>query len=226
MSLGNSFLVGRKSGDAGGVCSLNDSVEVEGWSGLTVRVIAEVGEVESHITLISADTGHELADFRLELHGIDMDDIIGTGVAGTHARCKTQLDMEAVNMALGEIHPPDRTGREKQTRIVYMDDAIFIDEALLVETGELVVLNMPVAVGFAGESTLDGGAEERGGVLHSLKEGTLTQLCLRLTVFDLRGSATAESLTETGVEDTVADGAGLLYDGWFYLCHCFCCLNA
>ena len=153
----------------------------------------------------------------MELHSVDVDDIVGTRVAGTHTRCKTQLDMESVNTALGEIHPADRTGREKQTRIVDMNDAIFIDKALLVETGKLVVFNMPVAVGFMGKSTLDGGAKERGGVLHGLEKSTLPQLCLRLAVVDLRWSATAESLAEAGVEDTVADGAGLLYDGWFYL---------
>lgn len=149
-----------------------------------------------------------------------MDNIVGTSVAGTHARCKTHLDMESVNTALGKIHPADRTGREEQTRIVNVNNAIFLDKALLVahfishyssvfagipETGEPVVFNMPVAVGFTGESTLDGGTEERGGVLHSLKEGSLPQLCLRLAVVDLRWSATAESLAETGVEDTVAE---------------------
>lgn len=134
--------------------------------------------------------------------------------------------MKTINMTLCKIHPSDRTGREKQTRIVNVNDAIFIDETLLIETGKLIVFNMPVTVGFAGESALDGRTEERGGVLHGLEESTLPKLCLRLAVVDLRWSATAEGLAEAGVEDTVADGAGLFYDRWFYLCHCFCCLNA
>lgn len=250
VGLVGSFFIGRKGGDASGICCLsaitlfhlgisqaslalrstfttpNDGVEVESRSGLTIGVITEVGEVESRITLISADAGHELTDFSLELHGVDVDDIVGTGVTGAHARCKTQLDMESVNTALGEVHPADRTGREEQTRIVNVNDAIFIDEALLIETGELVILNMSVAMGLTGESTLDGGTEERGGVLHGLEKSTLAQLRLRLAVVDLRRTATTEGLAEAGVEDTVADGAGLLYDGWFYLCHCFYCLNA
>ena len=156
MGFVGSFLVGGEGGDASGIRSLDNCVEVEGWRGLTVGVIAEVWQVERHTAILSTDAGHELADFRLELHGIDMDDIVGMGVAGTHTRCKTQLDMEAVNTALGEINPSNRAGREKQTRIVNVDDAIFIDEALLVKTGELVVLNMTVAVGFAGKSSLDG----------------------------------------------------------------------
>lgn len=129
--------------------------------------------------------------------------------------------MKTVDTALAEINSADRTGREEQARIINVNCAIFIDEALLVETGKFVVLNMPVAVGFTGESSLDDRAEERGGVLHSLEERSLPQLCLRLTVVDLRGSATAESLAETGVEDMIAYGTGFLYDRWFYLCHCF-----
>ena len=98
----NTFFVSGKSWDASGICSLsattlfhlgisqaslalrstfttpNDGVEVEGRRGLTVGVIAEVGQVESHTTLLSADAGNKLADFRLELHGVDVDDIVRT----------------------------------------------------------------------------------------------------------------------------------------------------
>lgn len=222
MGFVNTFLVGGEGGDISGVGRLDDGVEVESRIGPTGGVIGEVWQVERRTAVLSADAGHELADFRMELHSIDMDDIVGTGMTGTHARCETQLDMETVNTALAEINPADRTSREEQARIVNVNCAIFIDEALLVETGELVVLNMPVAMCFTGESTLDGGAEERGGVLHSLEESSLPQLRLRLAVVDLCRSAAAEGLAEAGVEDTVADGAGLLYDGWFYLCHCLC----
>jgi len=76
-----------------------------------------------------------------------------------------------------------------------------------------------VGVGHLGEAALDDGAGDGGGVLHGLEERTLPQLRLRLVVGERRGLAAAELLAEAGVEDTVADGACLLYDGWFYLCH-------
>ena len=75
----------------------NDGVEVEGWRGLTVGVVADVGKVESRTTSHSTDAGDELANFCLELHGVDVNqrsrtpinksnavsnDIVGTGVAG------------------------------------------------------------------------------------------------------------------------------------------------
>lgn len=89
MGFVGSFFVGGEGGDASGICRLNDGVEVEGWRGLTAGVIAEVGEVERHTTIRSADAGHELADFGLELHGVDMDDIVGTGMNAIYVCCKT-----------------------------------------------------------------------------------------------------------------------------------------
>lgn len=97
-----SFFVGGEGGDASGIGSLsattlfhlgislaslalrstfttsNNNVEAEGRRGLTVGVITEFGEVERHTTLLSADAGNKLADFRLELHGVDVDDIVRT----------------------------------------------------------------------------------------------------------------------------------------------------
>ena len=90
---------------------------------------------------------------------------------------------------------------------------------MFVDAGKLVVFDATVSVGFLGEPPLDGGAEERGGVLHGLEEGALAQLRFRFLVVDLRRAATAEGLAEAGVEDAVADGAGLCNDGWFYLGH-------
>ena len=92
-----SLFVGGKGGDAGGICRLDDGVEVESRRGLTVGIIAEVGKVESRTTILSTDTGDELANFCLELHGVDVNqrsrtpinksnavsnDIVGTSVAG------------------------------------------------------------------------------------------------------------------------------------------------
>ena len=122
-------------------------------------------------------------------------------------------------MAIGKIHAGYRAGGENQAGIVDMNRAVGVGEALLVDAGELVVLDMPVGVGFLGEAALDDGAEDGGGVLHGLEERTLPQLRLRLVVGERRSLAAAELLAEAGVEDTVADGASLLYKGWFDLCH-------
>lgn len=210
-----SFFVGGKCGDTSGICRLNDGIEVVGWCALTVGFIVEVGQVEGHTYIIPLNASHKLADSNMELHYVDVDNIVGTSVTGTHARCKTQLDMESFNTALGEINPTDRSGGDKQTRIVNVNCAIFIDETLLVKTGKLIVLNTPIVVGLTCEAALDGGAEERGGVLHGLicddvslarqskqvsfalalrnvEEGSLPQLCLQLTVVNLRWSATTE----------------------------------
>ena len=82
MGFVNSFLVGGEGGDASGICSLDDGVEVESRRGFTVGVIAEVGKVERHTAVHSTDTDHELADFSSKLHSVDVDDIVGTGLAG------------------------------------------------------------------------------------------------------------------------------------------------
>ena len=47
--------------------------------------------------------------------------------------------------------------------------AILIYKMLLVEVGELVVFDMAVFVSFLGESALDDGSKERGGMLHGFK---------------------------------------------------------
>ena len=56
-------------------------------------------------------------------------------------------------------------------------------------------------------------------MLHGLEECALPQLRLRLVVVERRCLAAAELLAETGIVDTVADGACLFNDGWFHLCH-------
>ena len=88
--------------------------------------------------------------------------------------------MQTVNMATGKIHAGYRAGGENKTWIVDMHRSFGVGEALLVDFGELVVLDMPVSVGFLGEAALDDGAEDGGGVLHRLEERPLSQLRLHL----------------------------------------------
>lgn len=127
--------------------------------------------------------------------------------------------MQAIGMAIGKIHAGYRAGGENQAGVVDMHRAVGVGEALLVDAGELVVLDMPAGVGFLGEAALDDRAEDGGGVLHGLEECPLPQLRLRLVVGERLSLATAEQLAEAGVIDTVADGACLLYKGWFDLSH-------
>ena len=130
--------------------------------------------------------------------------------------------MQAISMAIGKIHAGYRAGGENQAGIVDMHRAVGVGEALLVDPGELVVLDMPVGVGFLGEAALNDRAEDGGGVLHGLEECPLPLLRLRLVVVERCSLATAEQLAETSVVDTVADGACLLNDGRFDLCHSIC----
>lgn len=135
------------------------------------------------------------------------------------AGVELKLYMQTLNMAIGKTHRGYRAGGENQAGIVDMHRAVGVGEALLVEPGELVVLDMTMGVGLLGEAALDDGAEDGGGVLHGLEERSLPQLRLRLVVGERGSLATTELLAETGIVDTVADGARLLYDGWFHLCH-------
>lgn len=140
-------------------------------------------------------------------------------MSGTAAGFELKLHMQAVGMEIGKTNASNRAGGENQTRIVDMHRAVGVGEALLVDFGELVVLDMPVGVGFLGEAALDDGAEDGGGVLHGLEERPLPQLRLRLVVIERLGLAAAEQLAEACVIDAITDGACLLYKGWFDLCH-------
>lgn len=181
--------------------------------------LAEVGQVEGDAGSSPFGTGHELADLHLELDGIDEDYIVEVGMIGSDVGLELKLHMQAIDMAIGKIHAGYRAGGENQAGVVDMHRAVGVGEALLVDFGELVVLDMPMGVGLLGEAALDDGAEDGGGVLHGLEERTLPQLRLRLVVGERRSLAAAELLTETGIVDTVADGTGLLNDGWFDLSH-------
>lgn len=220
MVFGSFFLVGGKGQDAGGIGGLDDGIEV--ISDGVVGFLAEVGQVEGNTGGSPLGTGHKLADLRLELDGIDEDYIVGIGMSGTAAGFELKLHMQAVGMEIGKTNASNRAGGENQAGIVDMHRAIVIGEALLVDSGKLVVLDMSVSVGFLGETALDDGAEDGGGVLHSLEERPLSQLRLRLVVVERCSLAAAELLAEACVEDTVADGACLLNDGWFDLCHNIC----
>ena len=68
------------------------------------------------------------------------------------------LHMQAVDFAVCKVHRGKWAGGENQTGIVDMHRTVFVGEALLVDFGELVVLDMPVGVGLLGEAALDDGA--------------------------------------------------------------------
>lgn len=160
-----------------------------------------------------------MADLRLELDGIDEDYIVGIGMSGTAAGFELKLHVQAVGMEIGKTNASNRAGGENQAGIVDMHRAVGVGEALLVDSGKLVVLDMPVSVGFLGEAALDDRAEDGRGVLHRLEERPLPQLRLRLVVIERRSLAATELLAKAGIVDTVADGACLLYKGWFDLSH-------
>ena len=211
------LLIGGESCITGGIGGFDDGIEVK-RDGL-VGLVAEVGKVEGDACCSSLNTGHELADIHLILNSIDEDQIIGIGVGGIAAGIELEIHMQAVNATTGKLHTGHQTSREQQTGIVDMDHAIVVGEALFVDAGELVVLDMAVAMGFLSETTLDGGAEDRRGVLHSLEERTLPKLRLRLVVGERFGLASAEQFAKTFIEDAVINGAGHFNQGWFYLCH-------
>lgn len=121
----------------------------------------------------------------------------------TAAGVELKLYMQAIGIASGKTYRGDRPSGENQAGIVDVHRAVVIGEALLIDFGELVVLDMPMGVGLLGEAALDDGAEEGGGVLHSLEERTLPQLRLRPVVGERLGLATTELLAEAGKVDTV-----------------------
>ena len=212
---------------AGSVGGFDNGIEVE--HNRVACLVAEVGEVEGDLRSVPRHAGDEFANLHIELDGVDEDNIVGAGVAGTRTGVEAQLYAETVSrqfplfasVTRQELHPSDKAGGEQQTGIVDMDGAILIDETLLVEAGELVVLDVAILVGFLGEAALDDGTEERGGVLHSFEKGTLPQLRLGLLVVNLCRTATAKGFAEAGVIDTIVDSAGFLDDGWFDFGHNF-----
>ena len=150
------LLAGGEGGDAGCVGGFDDGVEVIGWGDFSF--FAEVGEVEGDPASLAFDAGNEVADFNLVFHCIDVHHIVGAGIGAIQARAEGEVDVKAVGLTLCEVHSGDRAGGEEQPRIVDMNFAILIDEALLVDAGKFVVFDMAVAVGFLGESSLDDGA--------------------------------------------------------------------
>ena len=217
MTLVGFLLVGGKRGDAGGVGGLDNGVKVK--SDGVVGFFAEVGEVEGDAGGFTLNAGYELADLNLVFDSIDEHHIIGIGMIDVDTGVELEFHMQSIDAATGKLHPGDRASGEQQARKVDMYHTVVVGETMLVDTGELVVLDMPVGVGLFGKSTLDDGAEDGGGVLHGLEECTLPQLCFRLVVGERFSLAATELLAETGIEDTVANGASLLNEGWFHLCH-------
>lgn len=113
MALVGFLLVGGKGRDTGGVGGLDDGIEVESRGALAVGVVADVGEVEGDASRLPLDAGDKFADLHLELDGVDMDNIVGTGVTGTYAWVETKLDMEAVGRNLPLF--PSVAGQELHT---------------------------------------------------------------------------------------------------------------
>ena len=83
MALVGFLLVGREGRDAGGIGRLDDGIEViiDGF----VIFFAEVGQVEGDAGSTPFGTCHELADLRLELDGIDENNIIRFGTINSAA---------------------------------------------------------------------------------------------------------------------------------------------
>lgn len=177
--------------------------------GFAVGVVCEVGEVEGGSASFSTYASHELANLHLKLDCVDVDDIIQTGKAGIQAWVESKLYMETVGHTLGGLHSGNRTSGEDQARIVDANLAVVKDKALFIEAGKLVGFGMPVAVGFFGETSLQYGAEERRGVLHSLEEGSLPQLSLRLGVFERFCPVATVVFAKTFVIDAIVNGADL-----------------
>ena len=222
MALVGFLLVGREGGDAGGVGSFDDGIEVK--SDRFVALVAEVGEVEGNTGGPPLNASHQLADLNLVFDSIDEYHIIGIGMIDVDTGVELEFHMQSIDAATGKLHPGDRASGEQQARIVDTYHALLISEAPLVEAGELVVLNVPMTVGLLGEAALDDRAEDRGSVLHGLEKGSLPQLRIRLVVGERFGLAAAEPLAEAGVIDTVADGTRLFYDGWFDFGHISECI--
>lgn len=211
------LLIGGESCITGGIGGFDDGIEVK-RDGL-VDLVAEVWQVEGDTGNLPFGAGHKLTDLYLKLDGIDEYHIVGIGVSDVKAGVKLEFHMQVVNATIGKTYWGYRTSGKYQTRIVDMYHTVFVGEVLLIDAGKLVVLNMPMGMGLLGETPLDGGAEDRRGVLHSLEERTLPKLRLRLVVGERFGLASAEQFAKTFIEDAVINGAGHFNQGWFYLCH-------
>ena len=58
-------------------------------------LFAEVGEVEGGSPVLSPDAGHELTDFHLRFHSVDMHDIVKGDLGFRKAGTEGKLDMQA-----------------------------------------------------------------------------------------------------------------------------------
>ena len=150
---------------------------------------------------------------------IDVHHVVGTGFGAIEAGMETDLDMKAVGMEILNEHLGQRAVGDQEGGIVDADLAAVVDEMLLVEVREVVGLGHPVVVCLLGEAPLEDGAEEGGGPLAGLEECPLPQLGFRLAVVVLSRQLARIGAPETGVVYLAAHGAGILDEGWFYLCH-------
>ena len=107
MALVGFLLVGGECGDAGGVGSFDDGIEVK--SDGIVALVAEVGEVEGNAGGPPLNASHQLADLHLEFDGIDKYYIVRISMIDVTARVKIKLHMQAIDIAIGKPHRGHRT---------------------------------------------------------------------------------------------------------------------
>lgn len=176
------LLSGGEGGGSGGGGGFNDGVEMEGDGGIAAHLVAEVGEVERGLTLLSTDAGHELAYLHLRLYGVDVDHIVGTGFALFGVGVEDDFYVQAFRTEIFDVHDRQRTTSDKQMGIVDVDFAIVEHEATFVEAREVVGFGQPFVVRLFGKASLEDDAEEGGRSLPRLEEGSLPLLRLRLLV--------------------------------------------
>ena len=105
MVLVGALFVWGEGGGAGGVGGLDDGVEVKGGGALAVRVVAEVGKVEGNAAGLPLHAGDEFANLHIKLDGIDVDYIVGTGVAGPRAGVEGEFYVETVGRHFALLSP-------------------------------------------------------------------------------------------------------------------------
>ena len=148
-----------------------------------------------------------------------MDNIVGRGLGIPKTGIESDLHTKAFGARAGENNPGQRTPGHEQRRIVGVHHAVVVLEAVFVETREIIGFGHPLAMRLLGETALQDGAEEGGGLLTRLEERPLPQLGLRLAVVVLRRQPPRIGATETGIVNLTANRAGVLNKGWFDFCH-------
>lgn len=207
---------GWRTGGGGG---FDDGVEVEQNRSAAFHLVRDIGEDEGGAAVLSADADHQHTDFCQWRDGVEVHHIVGTGFISIKVWQEDNLDLQAVGVTAGDVDLRQRATGDAQGRIVDVDNSIVVHKLFFVQAREVVGLGHPVGVGLFGKPTLEDGAVKGGGLLPRLEECPLAQLRFGLAVVVLRRQLTRVSTTKTGIVYLPADGTGVLYDGWFYLCH-------